>query len=579
MKEPNRNADGRVEQAQAGLWREAQAAGMSRRRFFALLSSGGAAAVLAAVAAPDGASSTMNQQETPTATPSAEETPVTTPAADRLHVKPLPENFFIPHGASIEMEWRPESTQTYTMDSGIFFIRNHSATPIIDPADWRLRVEGPGVEEPLELNYEDLLNMPAQTVTRFVECAGNGRALFDRILEEPAQGTQWTTGGYGIGSWTGVLLSNILEQAGLRETAVSIMASGLDESGFEKPLPVEKAMEDTLVIYGMNNGPLPHDHGFPARLLVPGWVGSYNVKWLDSLFVGEEQLYSKWNTSSYVLIGPEYADPEGPPEGEIIREQTVKSVVALPWPATLEPGRQQITGYAWSPFAAIDTVEVSLDGGETYEPAQLFGPNVKASGTRWALTFDAEPGEITITPRATDSAGNSQWPVEEQVWNQKGYVWGAVIPHPITVAAEDAAPVEEATPTATATAAAAATSTPTPGATATPTATTAASAGQTAGVLAMAGEEVYATHCASCHGPEGRGTLAPAVLGPDADLASYGTARGLYDYVSSTMPQNAPGSLTDQQYLEVLAYLLTESDQVASDQLLNMNELGDISLR
>jgi sulfane dehydrogenase subunit SoxC len=548
-----------------------KATGVSRRRLLSLMGTGGAAAVVGVSAAQSQRPLVAFAQDA-TLTPVAA-IPATAPAADRLHVKPITERYFIPLGTSSEMRWTPEVTNQFIMDATHFFVRNHSATPVIGAEEWQLTVDGPGVDNPLQLTYQDLLAMPSQTVTRFIECAGNGRALYDTVLGNPGSGTQWTTGGYGVATWTGVPLAHILEQAGITGDAVSIMATGLDETGFEKPLPVVKAMaEDTMVVYGMNYGPLPHDHGFPVRLLVPGWVGSYNVKWLGSLHVGDEQLYSNWNTSSYVLIGPEYADPEGPPEGEIIREQTVKSAVALPWGATLEPGAQRITGYAWSPYASIAKVEVSLDGGESYEPADLMSPNIAAAGARWQYSFDAEPGEMTIITRATDTTGNSQWPVEEQIWNEKGYVWGAVIPHPVTFATGELS--STATPTAAATVAATRPAqTPTPQAAGTP-----AAGGQPAGVLAEAGREVYMDQCAQCHGQQGQGKLAPALIGDDANLATYDTARGLYNYIHSSMPEDNPGSLTDEQYLQSLAFLLLENGIVSEDRVLNFDNLRDIPL-
>jgi len=404
------------------VWQQARAAGVSRRKFLAVLgASGGAAAA---------------SQILPGRAWAAEHgSNLVTPSGERLHVKPLPEQFFTSHGTSIEMNWTQKANDPrFLMDSGQFFVRNHSATPIIDPAQYELTIDGPGVENPLKLGYEDLLKMPSKTVTRFVECAGNGRALYNELLGKPGQGTQWTTGGYGVAEWTGVPLSNVLEQAGLKDSAVSIMASGMDESGFEKPLPVDKALaDDTLLVTGMNGGPLAYDHGFPIRLLVPGWVGSYNVKWLGRLHVGEEQLYSKWNTSSYVLKGDEYPDPEGPPEGVVIEQQTVKSVLAMQRPGTLPPGKQTISGYAWSPYDAIEQVEISLDGGKNYQAAKLTGENIGAAGARWEFTLDAKPGEMTVIPRATDKKGNTQIPVAEQKHNTKGYNWEAVIPHSITV--------------------------------------------------------------------------------------------------------------------------------------------------
>lgn len=406
------------------LWLQARARGMSRRRFLSVLSAGGSAA-LAAQLLPGSA----------WAAEEASASSLLTPAGERLHVKVLPDAFFIHHGTSVEMNWaQKRDDPRYIMDSGQFFVRNHSATPIIDAAQWKLSIEGPGVEKPVEIGYEDILKMPSKTVTRFVECAGNGRSLFNEVLGKPGQGTQWFTGGYGVAEWTGVPLANVLERAGLKDSAVSIMASGLDESGFEKPLPVKKALEqDTLLVTGMNGGPLGYDHGYPVRLLVPGWVGSYNVKWLGRLHVGEEQLYSKWNTSSYVLKGEAYPDPEGPPEGVVIEEQTIKSVLALSPDAVLPAGKQRINGYAWSPYGAIERVEVSVDGGKTYKAAKLMGPNIGAAGARWEFTLDAKPGKITVTPRATDEKGNTQIPISEQKYNVKGYNWEAVIPHDITV--------------------------------------------------------------------------------------------------------------------------------------------------
>lgn len=396
----------------------------SRRRFLSLLGTGGAAAA-ASVYAPG----ILGAEK-----PAAE--PIPTPAAGRLHVKPIEEYFFIPHGTNAEMRWARKAVEdNYLMDSGLFFVRSHTATPIIDTAHWELRVDGPGVSKPLRLSYKDLLQMPSKTVPRFVECAGNARAMYQKILGKPGQGTQWISGGYGIGSWTGVPLREILKLAGVKNSAVSIMATGLDEAEFKKPLPMDKAMQDdTLVVYGMNNAPLPYDHGFPVRMLASGWLGSFNVKWLGSLHVGNEQLYSHWNTSSYVLIGPGYEDPEGPSKGPRIHAQSVKSIVAMPWPAELAPGRQQIFGYAWSPYAPIAEVGVSLDGGQTYQSAELFPPNIAAAGVRWKYWLDAKPGEFTITTRAKDWKGHAQIPISEQKWNEKGYIWSAVIPHPVTVA-------------------------------------------------------------------------------------------------------------------------------------------------
>ncbi|MFC1846401.1 hypothetical protein ACFLYM_03165, partial [Chloroflexota bacterium] len=131
-------------------------------------------------------------------------------------------------------------------------------------------------------------------------------------------------------------------------------------------------------------------------------------------------------------IGPDYP-PQSPTKGPVITTQLVKSACCLPWPATLKSETQKIIGYAWSPFGKIAEVEVSIDNGKTFRPAALVGPNIERAGTRWEFTFDAKPGNITITPRATDDQGNTQYDISEQKWNQKGYLFGAMVPHPVTV--------------------------------------------------------------------------------------------------------------------------------------------------
>ena len=186
------------------------------------------------------------------------------------------------------------------------------------------------------------------------------------------------------------------------------MPTGLDTRRIERPIPVTKALQDdTLLVYAMNGDVLPPDHGFPVRTLVPGWVGIANIKWVGRIVVSEEPLFVEKNTKDYVLIGPDF--PERPPaKGPILTMQTVKSAVALPWPATLPAGPQTIRGYAWSPHGKIATVACSLDGGKQWAMATLREPNIAQAGVRWELVWEATPGEYTIMTRATDAQGNMQ---------------------------------------------------------------------------------------------------------------------------------------------------------------------------
>ncbi|HTY82106.1 MAG TPA: sulfite oxidase [Dehalococcoidales bacterium] len=412
------------------LWHRAEAAGMSRRKFLILLATSGAAAVLTACS-PRITTTTTTATKTTTATTTITPTPTPLP----LIIEPTPAEYFIPLGSNAEMRFEVMANRTYNMPNSVFFVRDHTFTPFppIDIKTWSLSVSGDGVANPITLTYDDLLAMPATTVTRYVECAGNGRSFFSSLLNNPAQGGQWHLGAYGIADWTGVKLSDILNRAGIKSNAVDVMPAGFDSLNVRRPMPVSKAMEaDTIVAYMMNGDILPIDHGFPARVLTPGWVGVSNIKWVNKITVSTTPQFSDWNTSLYILIGPDY-QPQGQQLGPPVNTQVMKSALCLPFPATLSAGQQKVTGYAWSPAGKIAKVDVSLDNGNTFQPANLTGSNIERAGSRWEFSFNAAPGSMTITPRATDDQGNVQYPVSQQKWNQQGYLFGAMVPHPVTV--------------------------------------------------------------------------------------------------------------------------------------------------
>jgi sulfane dehydrogenase subunit SoxC len=420
------------EEKQEALWQRALESGMARRKFLALLAGSGAAAVLAACAPK--AIPTPAPAPSPASPPQTSSPPSTPPAPTRLVDQPTPPQFFNPMGGSnFEMRLENMADREYLMPNSFFFIRNHTSTPIIDVATWKFSIEGDGVSKPFEITYDDLLKMPAKKVTRYIECAGNGRSFFDSMLKNPAQGGQWHFGAYGIAEWTGVPLNDLLNRAGIKREAVDVMPEGLDSTQVRRPMPVAKAMEDdTMVAYMMNGEFLSLDHGFPARVVVPAWVGVSSIKWLGKITVSTTPQYSDWNTKLYVLVGPDYK-PEGPALGPAINMQVMKSALCLPWPATLKAGQQKVVGYAWSPNGKISKVDVSLDDGQTFQSATLTGPNFERAGSRWEYSFMAKPGSMTITPRATDEKGNVQYPISQQKWNQLGYLFGATVPHPVTV--------------------------------------------------------------------------------------------------------------------------------------------------
>jgi DMSO/TMAO reductase YedYZ molybdopterin-dependent catalytic subunit len=350
------------------------------------------------------------------------------PAASRPHVKPLPADLFIDHG--INQETRLEMLRGYITPTSQFFIRNHTNTPAVDLKTWRLRVEGAAVGQPLQLGFDDLLRLPSRSVICFVECAGNGRAFFNDFMGKVASGTQWRTGAIGVAEWTGVPLAAVLELARVkRETPrdiLNVLIEGLDSVKVNRPISLAKAFEeDTLLAYSMNGEPVPPDHGFPVRAIVPGWVGVNNIKWVGRIEVAERTIDVPTTTRSYVLEGPDY------PAKVVLRHQVVKSAVALPWGAPLRAGRQRVRGFAWSPAGRISRVEVSLDRGTTWQPAVLREPNLPRAWVRWDVDWDARPGEHTITTRAVDEHGAAQ-PASVS-WNALGYGYNVPVPHPVKV--------------------------------------------------------------------------------------------------------------------------------------------------
>ena len=315
----------------------------------------------------------------------------------------------------------------------LWYVRNHGPTPIIDAATWRLSVEGPGVRNPLSIGYDELLRMPSTTVTRFIECAGNGRIFFKEYQGEMPKGRPWRYGSYAVAEWTGVPLREILERAGVKDSAVDVMPTGLDQAAVERPMPVAKAMEpDTIVAYAMNGDLLPPDHGFPARVVVPGWVGVNSIKWVGKIFVDEKPIWVMRNTEEYVLDGPSW--PAEPPAwGPVLTTTPVRSGIAMAWPGVLRAGEQAVRGFAWSGHGCIARVEYSLDGGKTWADATIQEPNIPLGGCRWEFIWNAPRGEHTITMRATDMAGNVQPTPDAMKWNERGYEFWAAVPHPVTV--------------------------------------------------------------------------------------------------------------------------------------------------
>jgi DMSO/TMAO reductase YedYZ molybdopterin-dependent catalytic subunit len=359
-------------------------------------------------------------------------------------LKPLPPELFTVHGTNAEMRWSAMKDQGYLVPVDRFFVRNHTSTPVIDAGSWSLQVFGAGLRgapsaaAPVEFSLRRLRRMPAVTVTTSVECAGNGRSYFTTQQGQTVSGTAWRLGAVGVARWRGVRLSTVLRHAGLNRHAVDVMPSGLDPNfvtggvdlgPVRRPLPIGKALHDVLVAYEMNGEPLPHDHGYPVRLIVPGWIGISCIKWLGRIEVADRPLFSPWNTQYYRLFGPDF-----PVDGEPFDRQVVKSAFELDPGAVLPAGRTtRLTGRSWSPNGRIRRVEVSVDGGARWRHARLLGPAIGAAWQRWEIDWRPDaPGGYELLARATDRAGVTQPDVVPH--NTLGYLFGGVVRHPVTAA-------------------------------------------------------------------------------------------------------------------------------------------------
>jgi DMSO/TMAO reductase YedYZ molybdopterin-dependent catalytic subunit len=319
--------------------------------------------------------------------------------------------------------------------AGLHYLLIHYDIPPVDAAVFRLEVAG-AVDRLLSLSLDELRERPRMAMPITFECAGNGRALLQpRPLSQP-----WLTEAVGTAEWGGTPLAPLLAEAGVRPSAVEALFTGLDhgvEGGspqaYERSLPLPDA-EHALLAYEMNGAPLPPQHGFPLRLVVPGWYGMVNVKWLARITLLEQPFEGYQNAVAYRMY-----DADGEP-GDPLTRMLPRSLMAPPGVPDfmtrerhLESGPVALTGRAWSGYGAIERVEVSTDAGASFADAQLDEPLGEAAWHGWRFEWDAPPGEHVLCSRATDAAGNVQ-PLEPP-WNLKGYANNAVERIPVVAGA------------------------------------------------------------------------------------------------------------------------------------------------
>lgn len=318
---------------------------------------------------------------------------------------------------------------------GLHYLLTHYDIPVINAAGWRLTVNGL-VGAGIELSLADLQAMPTVTRRVTMECAGNGRALLEpRPVSQP-----WLHEAVGTGEWTGVRVADVLARAHLLPGAVEVVFSGLDrglehgvEQQYQRSLPVsELTGPDALLAYAVNGGPLPPQHGFPLRLVVPGWYGMTNVKWLTAMTAVDEPFAGYQQNSSYRVWLHEGGDSNAEGDGEPVTRIMPRALMVPPGIPEfltrvrhLAAGDHHLTGRAWSGIAPITSVEVSTDGGHSWSPAAVEPDGDSDRGhplgewQRWRYDWHATSGDHELCCRATDAAGNVQ--PDTPPWNVGGY--------------------------------------------------------------------------------------------------------------------------------------------------------------
>jgi sulfite oxidase len=346
-------------------------------------------------------------------------------------------NFFGKNSSLIvhkEMPFNAETpleliTKSCITPEEVFFVRNHGSIPEIDAEQYRLRVTGM-VRRTLSLSLDEISKFSSKTISATLQCAGNRRSEFS--LFAPVKGEiNWNAGAIGNAQWTGVPLDAILDAAGIDPESAHVAFSGLDvvdhpdsDSRFGVSIPISKAMSgEVLLSYRMNGKPLPIIHGFPLRVLVPGYIGARSVKWLGEISVRDRASENYFQANAYKIFPPDIrAETADWATGLSLGNMAVNAVVTRPLQrATLKSGRFLVQGYAIAGSRPIERVELSFDEGRTWTSAELRGSPDPWSWRFWEREVNLDPGFVRISVRAWDDAGQTQPEDPGGIWNFKGY--------------------------------------------------------------------------------------------------------------------------------------------------------------
>jgi DMSO/TMAO reductase YedYZ molybdopterin-dependent catalytic subunit len=338
----------------------------------------------------------------------------------------------------IQRAFRPPNFETPLADlvapftrNDVFFVRYHLAIiPWVDPASWRLQVGGASAQRPYSLSLRELRSaFPHVSLAAVNQCSGNRRGLFSPRVP----GVQWGNGAMGNALWTGVRLRDLLHKAGVAGEAVEVVFKGADSAvlpetpAFVKSLPIERALDEhTLIAFEMNGQPLPHWNGAPARLIVPGWTGTYWMKHLSDIRIEPKAFDGFWMKAAYrvptgAFPGARFLSQETP-ETTPITEMLVNSLITAPLPgARLRRGAHvELSGKAWDGGAGTEAVQVSFDGRQSWRDAILGRDLGRFAWREFRLALDtSQTGPLQIAVRARSRNGAQQ--PERLTFNPSGY--------------------------------------------------------------------------------------------------------------------------------------------------------------
>jgi sulfane dehydrogenase subunit SoxC len=298
--------------------------------------------------------------------------------------------------------------------SDLHFERHHGGIPDILAEDHEVLIHGM-VDRPTVFRMADLRRFPCVSRIHFIECSGNGGGIYNRDRMPEQVTPQSLDGLLSTSEWTGVPLASVLREVGVRPGASWLLAEGGDSATMSRSIPLEKAMDDALLAYGQNGEAIRPEQGYPVRLMLPGWEGNAQVKWIRRIEVTDRPTMTRDETSKYT-------DPLGGGQArQFSFVMDAKSVITFPsYPYALpDQGWWEITGLAWTGRGKITGVEVSTDGGRSWVPAELQEPVHSKSTVRFRHLWNWDGRETLIMSRATDETGYVQ-PTVQQLWEARG---------------------------------------------------------------------------------------------------------------------------------------------------------------